>query len=126
MTTVYDTGVLIAAERNDRTVWADHRARLEAGVIPVTTAPVVAQASRSSRQAQLRRFLRGCDIAGFDSSQAHEVGALLAKSGTTDIVDAHVAITASRTGATVVTSDPGDLEALAAYIRPKITIRPIR
>ena len=42
MTTFYDTGVLIAADRNDRQVWADHRARLEAGVVPVTTAPVVA------------------------------------------------------------------------------------
>ena len=95
MTTVYDTGVLIAADSNDRNVWADHRARLEAGVVPITTAPVIAQASRSPRQAQLRRFLRGCDVVGFESGQAHEVGTLLAKSGTTDVVDAHVAVTAA-------------------------------
>ena len=125
MTTVYDTGVLIAADRDARTVWADHRARLEAGLVPVTTAPVIAQASRSRRQAQLRRFLRGCDVVGFEPGQAHAVGTLLAKSGTTDVVDAHVAVTASRTGATVITSDPDDLEALAAHTRPRITIRKV-
>jgi predicted nucleic acid-binding protein len=125
MTTVYDTGVLIAAERDNRHIWADHRARLEAGVVPVTTAPVVAQASRSSRQVQLRRFLRGCDIVAFEAIQAHPVGALLAKSATSDIVDAHVAVTASLTSAVVITSDPEDLRALAAHVRPRITIRTI-
>ena len=125
MTTVYDTGALIAADGNDRNLWADHRARLEAGLVPVTTAPVIAQASRSPRQAQLRRFLRGCEIVGFEPGQAHAVGTLLAKSGTADVVDAHIAITAARTGATVITSDPADLEALAVYTRPRITIRTV-
>lgn len=125
MTTVYDTGVLIAAERDNRHIWADHRARLEAGVVPVTTAPVVAQASRSPRQVQLRRFLRGCDIVAFEAIHAHPVGALLAKSATSDIVDAHVAVTASLTSAVVITSDPEDLCALAAHVRPRITIRTI-
>ncbi len=123
VTIVYDTGVLIAADRDDRRVWADHRARLEAGVVPVTTAPVVAQASRSPRQVPLRRFLRGCDIVAFEAAQAHAVGLLLAKSATSDIVDAHVAVTAGRTGAVVITSDPDDLSALASHVRPRITIR---
>ncbi len=123
MTTVYDTGVLIAADRNDRQVWADHRARLEVGLVPVTTAPIVAQASRSPRQVQLRRFLRGCDVVSFDAAHAHAVGALLAKSATTDIVDAHLAVTASRTGSVVITSDPDDLRVLAAHLKPRITIR---
>ena len=123
MSTVYDSGVLIAADRNDRKVWADHRARLEAGLVPVTTAPVVAQASRSPRQVQLRRLLRGCDVVAFDPAQAHAVGALLAKSSTADVVDAHLALTAARTGAVVITGDPVDLRMLAAHIRPRITIR---
>jgi predicted nucleic acid-binding protein len=125
VTTVYDTGVLIAADRDDRQIWADHRARLEAGVVPATTAPVVAEASRTPRQVQLRRFLRGCDIVAFEAVHAHAVGALLAKSATLDIVDAHVAVTASRTGAVVITSDPDDLRALAAHVRPRITIQTI-
>ena len=40
MTVVYDAGGLIAADRSDREVWADHRARLELGLVPITTAPV--------------------------------------------------------------------------------------
>lgn len=59
MSVLYDAGVLIAAERNDRTISADHRARLEAGTVPATTAPVVAQVSRTPQQVQLRVFLRG-------------------------------------------------------------------
>jgi hypothetical protein len=52
---VYDAGVLVAAERDDRSVWADHRIRLEVGAATTTTAPVVARVSRSARQVQLRR-----------------------------------------------------------------------
>jgi predicted nucleic acid-binding protein len=125
MTIVYDIGVLIAADRNDRQIWAEHRARLEAGVVPVTTAPVVAQASRTPKQVQLRRFLRGCDIVGFEADQSHAVGALLAKSATSDIVDAHVAVTAALTSAVVITSDPDDLRTLAAHVRPRITIQTV-
>ncbi|MDQ1426078.1 MAG: hypothetical protein QOD72_3576 [Acidimicrobiaceae bacterium] len=125
MSTVYDTCALIAADRNDRRVWADHRARLEAGLVPVTTAPVVAQASRSPRQVQLRRFLRGCDVVAFEATQPHTVGALLAKAETTDVVDAHLALTAARTSGVVITGDPNDLQALATHVRPRITVRPI-
>lgn len=122
MTIVYDTGVLIAAERNDRTIWADHRARLEAGMAPTTTAPVIAQASRSPRQVQLRRFLRGCQVAVFTAEHAHAVGELLAKSHTNDVVDAHVAIVASIAGAAVLTSDPDDLDHLSQNLRPRVRV----
>ncbi|MGH3788943.1 MAG: hypothetical protein ACRDRG_20870 [Pseudonocardiaceae bacterium] len=40
---VYDAGALIAAERDDRALWADHRMRLEEGTIPVAPAAVVAR-----------------------------------------------------------------------------------
>ena len=113
MSFVYDAGVFVAAERNDRDVWADHRARLELGLIPRTTAPVLAQVSRSPRQVQLRRMLRGCDIVGFAADDSHEVGALVGRAGTADVVDAHLAIVASRRQATVLTSDVDDLRHLA-------------
>jgi predicted nucleic acid-binding protein len=125
LSTVYDTGVLIAAERNDRKVWADHRVRLELGMVPITTAPVVAQASRSPRQAPLHRFLRGCDIAAFTADQSRSVGALLAKATTSDVVDAHVAMTAARTRSIVLTGDPDDFQALAVHLRPRIAVRPL-
>jgi hypothetical protein len=40
------------------------------------------------------------------------LGLLLAKSGMSDVVDAHVALLARRLHATVLTSDPDDLTAL--------------
>ena len=115
MSFVYDAGVFVAAERNDRDVWADHRARLELGFIPRTTAPVVAQVSRSPRQVQLRRMLRGCHIIGLAPDDCHQVGGLVGKASTSDVVDAHLAIVASRRQATVLTSDVDDLRHLADH-----------
>lgn len=122
MSVVYDAGALIAADRSDRAVWADHRARLEAGLVPVTTAPVVAQVSRSGRQAQLRRFLRGCDVVPFGDDEAHRVGALAGRSRSTDVVDVHVVATAHRRRFGVVTSDDGDLEPIADALRPRVPL----
>ena len=110
---VYDAGALIAAERNDRRLWADRRARLEAGVVPVVPAPVVAQVSRSPRQVQLRRLLRGCAVLPLDEPLAHDVGRLLGRSGTVDIVDATVVTMAIATQAHVVTGYQGDIARLA-------------
>jgi predicted nucleic acid-binding protein len=122
---VYDAGVLVAAERDDRSVWADHRIRLEVGAVPTTTAPVVAQVSRSARQVQLRRFLRGCEIAAFSPQQADEVGELLGKAGASDAVDAHVVVIAVTTGSPVLTSDPDDLRRLSNYLPTPVVIRRI-
>lgn len=119
MSVVYDAGALIAAERSDRAAWADHRARLEMGLVPVTTAPVVAQVSRSGRQAQLRRFLRGCEVIRFDDDEAHDVGALAGRAGVTDVVDTHVVVTAHRLRLGIVTSDEGDLKPIADLLRPR-------
>jgi hypothetical protein len=123
--TVYDAGVLVAADRDDRQVWADHKARLEAGALPTTTAPVVAQVSRTPRQVQLRRFLQGCHIVPFAVPAAHPVGLLLAAASTSDVVDAHVVIVASQTATTVVTGDPDDISHLAANVATPINVRTI-
>ena len=125
MSVVYDAGVLVGADRGDRAIWADHRARLEVGIVPVTTAPVVAQVSRSPRQVQLRRFLRGCDIVGFIRKEAHEVGRLLSEADGSDVVDAHVVLIAGRTSSTVRTSDEGDLQRLSNCLPQPVPIRPV-
>jgi len=44
---------------------------------------------------------------------ATAVGLILARTGTTDIVDAHVVVCAERAGQAVVTSDAGDLKRIA-------------
>jgi predicted nucleic acid-binding protein len=116
MSVVYDAGALIAADRSDRATWADHRARLELGLVPVATAPVVAQVSRSPRQAQLRRFIRGCDVVAFTEEDAHDVGVLAGKAATRDVVDVHVVVVAHRRGYSVVTSDERDLRPIVAAL----------
>ena len=126
MTVLYDAGLLIAADRNDREVWADHRARLELGVVPVTTAPVVSQVSRSSRQVQLRRLLRGCEIVAFAAEEVHEVGELLGRAGSSDVVDAHVVVTASRYGSSVITSDEEDLGRLSNCLQQPVTLHQVQ
>jgi hypothetical protein len=93
-------------------VWAEHKARLEFGVIPLVPAPVVAQVSRSRQQAQLRRFLTGCAVVSLDESGAHEAGRLLGLTRAADVVDAVVVTTALRQEAMIVTGDRVDLERL--------------
>jgi predicted nucleic acid-binding protein len=119
---VYDAAVLVAADRNDRRTWAEHKARLELGVIPAVPAPVVAQVSRSPRQAQLRRFLTGCAVVPLDESEAHEAGRLLGKSGTADVIDAVVVTIALRQHATILTSDPGDIKRLVVASGRKVHV----
>jgi len=109
---VYDAAVLVAADRNERRAWAEHKVRLELGVVPLVPAPVVAQVSRSPRQAQLRRFLAGCAVVPLGESEAHEVGRLLGMTRTADVVDAVVVTTALRQKATILTGDPGDIKRL--------------
>lgn len=109
---VYDAAVLVAADRNDRRTWAEHKARLELGVVPAVPTPVVAQVSRSPRQAQLRRFLTGCEVVPLIESEAHEAGRLLGKSRTADVVDAVVVTIAVRRRATILTSDTDDIRRL--------------
>lgn len=109
---VYDAAVLVAADRNDRRAWAEHKARLEFGITPLVPSPVVAQVSRSSQQVQLRRFLARCAVVPVGESEAHEPGRLLGKTGTTDIVDATVVTIAFRQKAMILTIDPDDIKRL--------------
>ena len=109
---VYDAAVLVAADRNERRAWAEHKARLEFGLIPLVPAPVLAQVSRSPQQAQLRRFLTGCAVVPLGESEAHEAGRLLGLTRTADVVDAVVVTTALRQKAIILTSDPDDIKRL--------------
>lgn len=125
MTVVYDAGALVAADRSERGLWADHRVRLELGIVPVTTAPVVAQVSRSGRQVQLRRFLRGCDVEPFGPEDAHEVGRLAGKAKMDDVVDVHLVVIAHRRRFGIVTSDDHDLRSIADALGAKIPLLPV-
>lgn len=122
----YDTGVLIAAERNERLVWALHRRLLEQGNSPSVPAMVLAQAWRGGPQAQLSRLLAGCEVRPLTEAQARECGRLLARASSSDIVDANVVIVARERGDVVLTSDRGDLTPLSQALgRPFVEIRAI-
>src|SRR5580704_11408492 len=108
----FDAGGLIALDRNDRRVIVLLARATELGMRVTVPATALAQAIRSpARQTRLCRLIRqaATDLVSLDGAEAAAVGLLLAKSGTADIVDAHVVICARRTGQVVVTSDPADI-----------------
>ena len=125
-TFVYDTAVLIAADRNEKRTWIDHSNRLDEGSLVLVPAPVVAQVSRSARQVQLRRFLVGCTIVPFGEQDAHEAGQLLRVARTSDIVDASVVTLAIRhIPAAIVTSDKADIGRLVIASGQKVAIEDV-
>jgi hypothetical protein len=122
----YDTGVLIAAERNDRFVWALHRRVLEQGDAPSIPSAVLAQGWRGGPQAQLSRLLAGCELRPLTEAQARSAGSLLARTRTSDVVDASVVVVARERGDQILTSDPDDLRPLSAALgQPRVTVRSI-
>jgi predicted nucleic acid-binding protein len=110
-----DAGALIGVDRNDRRVLVLLTRARETGSRVTVPASALAQAVRHpERQARLARLLRQptTDVVPLDRVDATSVGRLLAASGTSDVVDAHVVICARRAGQRAVTSDPDDLRAL--------------
>jgi len=106
----YDTGALVAAERNNRQMWALHAGYLAEEVIPT----VLAQSWRGgSRQASLSRLLRLCDTEPMSENLAKDVGVLAGKSGHDDIVDVSVVEGAVRRGDAVVTSNATHIRTIA-------------
>jgi hypothetical protein len=123
MGVTYDTGALVAADRGERRQWARHRALLARRDVPTVPTPVLAQAWRGgSRQALLSRLLAGCDTETLDDPRARAAGTLAARAGTSDIVDACVVEGALRRRDLVISSDPGDLAAIAAAISSHLEI----
>jgi hypothetical protein len=119
----YDTGALIAADRGERHIWVRHRALLERREVPTVPAPVLAQSWRGTgRQALLARLLAGCDVEALDDRQARSVGALAARAGVSDVVDACVVEGALRRRDLVVSSDEGDLQAIAAALDRRLEV----
>jgi hypothetical protein len=109
----YDTGALVAAERNDRLMWSLHRAALSRGLPPVVPAGVLAEGWRGGPQATLSRFLKGCHVEALSQAQARVVGALAARAHHDDIVDVSVVEGAVRRRHAVVTSNPTDIYKVA-------------
>jgi hypothetical protein len=122
----YDTGALVAAERNNRQMWALHAGYLAEEVIPTVPAAVLAEAWRGgSRQASLSRLLRMCDTEPMSENLAKDVGVLAGKSGHDDIVDVCVVEGAVRRGDAVVTSNTTHIRTIAEAAGATLRIGPI-
>ena len=112
----YDTGALIAAERNRGSVWTMHEEILARGVMPTVPAGVLAQAWGGGPQPLLSRFLKGCRIEDLDEPLARLVGAAARRHEIADVVDVSVVVGADRRGDEVVTGDRRDVAPLAASL----------
>ena len=108
----FDAGGLIALDRDERRVLALIARATERGMRITIPATALAQAIRSpARQVRLSRLIRqaNTNLVALDGPDATATGLLLARSRTSDIVDAHVVICARRAEQVVVTSDAEDL-----------------
>jgi PIN domain len=116
----FDAGGLIALERNDRRVFSILATALEDRARIVIPATALAQVIRNpARQVRLWRMVQHdeTEVVPLDGLHAQAVGVLLARTGTSDIADAHVVICAQRSGFVVITSDPLDLRRLDPKLR---------
>jgi Ser/Thr protein kinase RdoA (MazF antagonist) len=112
VTLVLDSGALIAIERNERSMWARLKAAEVARELPLTHGGVVGQVWRGGpRQARLARALQGVDVRPLDRALGRAVGELLAKTSSSDVIDAAVVLLAAD-GDDIVTLDRRDFEAL--------------
>lgn len=110
-----DEGGLIGLDRNERRVIVLLARAVESNSRVTIPSSALAQAiRRPERQARLSRLIRQptSDVIALDRVDAVHIGRLLAASGTSDVVDAHVVVCARRTAQRVVTSDPDDLALL--------------
>jgi hypothetical protein len=126
MTLVLDAGAFVAIERgNDLLVSEIKRERL-AGRVPVTHGGVIGQVWRGGkgRQARLARSIALVKIAPLDGEFGKRTGELLATAGSRDVIAAALILLACDDDL-VITSDPGDLGALAAAAGRHVEIIPV-
>lgn len=119
---ILDAGFLISVDRGERAAQEFLTAALIHETPLTTTHPVVARVWRDgARQARLARFLQSVIVVAFDDGP--EVGNLLARSGTGDVVDGHLVVVAVRRSEAILTGDVHDLESLTAALpdhRPRL------
>lgn len=126
MTLVLDAGAFVAAGRGDHRMIALLKAERVAGRVPVTHGGVVGQVWRggSARQALIARLLDTVDVEPLDDELGRRAGTLLKLTGRRDVIDAAVVLLA-KDGDTILTSDPGDLTALAAEADLHLDLLPV-
>ncbi len=112
MSYIFDAGALIAHERNSLQMQAFiHRAANQRIRLKTTTG-VVAQVWRNgAKQARLTSLLRTVEEVQLTQERARNSGLLLARSRTSDVIDAGI-VELAIDGDEILTSDLGDITTL--------------
>ena len=120
----YDTGALIAGERRNPRMVTFHEWIVGNGIRPVVPAGVLAQVWRdgSGRQAPLAQILKQCQVEPLDETLAKQVGAASHKTGSNDVVDISVVVSAIGRGDRIVTSDEDDIKEIMASLGHNLKI----
>jgi hypothetical protein len=106
--------VVISGARDENLRVRRLKACERAGIPPHTHAGVVGQVWRGGpRQARLSQALDGIDVRALDDDLGRAAGALLGRTGQTDVIDAAVVMLAHDSD-DIVTSDRSDLEPMVA------------
>jgi hypothetical protein len=109
---ILDAGALVAVDRRDRMIGAQLRVLQRQGTPLRASAAVAGQVWRDVRkQANLARVLAGVGIEPLGKDDGTRIGELLGRTGSADVVEAHVALLAA-SGDVVLTSDPANIRAL--------------
>ena len=126
MRLILDAGAFIALGRDDRAMWRRLKAARRTGQLPVTHGGVVGQVWRGggARQALLARALNGIDVRALDEQLGRRSGALLAGTGTADVIDAALVLLAEDTDH-IATSDLSDLRVLAEAADQRVELIPV-
>ena len=112
MKAVLDAGALVAIDRRNRGVGAQLRVLQQRGTPLRVSAAVVGQVWRDGRrQANLARVLAGVGTEALSKDDGKRIGELLARAGSADVIDAHVALLVAPSDIVLI-SDPGDIRAL--------------
>ncbi|MXV87442.1 MAG: PIN domain-containing protein [Acidimicrobiales bacterium] len=116
---ILDAGVLIAIDRGTKT-GRNLLTNVDRLAEPLhTTAPVAAQVWRNgSRQIRLARALGAMTVHPLAPGDVAQVGEALRRSGTADVVDAHLYLVAQRIGHDILTSDAADFASLRTAAPP--------
>ncbi|HVL99859.1 MAG TPA: PIN domain-containing protein [Egibacteraceae bacterium] len=109
---ILDAGVFVSVDRDEERARVFLTAAERAGEPLHTSEAVVAQVWRDgARQARLAAVLKAIEVHALDDGRA--VGAMLARSDGSDVVDAHVVFLGAALSQRVLTADPGDLQIIA-------------
>lgn len=113
---VLDAGALIDIETAPRgETFRSCAKAFDDGYRPYLPTVVLAQVWRNrAQQHPLRMVRRLCTLLLFTEQTADDVGRLLARSRSSDVIDAAVIVAAIEHNAAVLTSDPKDLAKLAS------------